>query len=46
MHWRDRTASESAVKLDVTRPVEANNRFADFLIIGLLLLMALGGFAM
>jgi hypothetical protein len=46
MHWRDRTASEPVVKLDVTRPVEANKCFADFLIIGLLLLMALGGFAM
>ncbi len=43
---RDRTANESVVKLDVTQPVEANKRFADFLIIGLLLLMALGGLAM
>jgi hypothetical protein len=46
MNGRDRTANESVVKLDVTRPVEANKRVADFLIIGLLLLMALGGFAM
>jgi hypothetical protein len=46
MHWRDRTASEFVVKLDAPRPVEANKRFTDFLIIGLLLLMALGGFAM
>jgi hypothetical protein len=46
MHWRDRTASEPVVKPDVTHPVEANKRFADFLITGLLLLMALGGFAM
>jgi hypothetical protein len=46
MHWRDRTARESVVQLHVTRSVKANKRFADFLIIGLLLLMALGGFAM
>jgi hypothetical protein len=46
MHWRDRTVNEFVVKLDVTQPVEANKRVADFLIIGLLLLMALGGFAM
>jgi hypothetical protein len=46
MHWRDRTANESFVKLDVTQPVGADKPVADFLIIGLLLLMALGGFAM
>jgi hypothetical protein len=42
MDWRDRIANG----LVVTQPVEANKRFADFFIGGLLLLMALGGFAM
>jgi hypothetical protein len=46
MDWRDRTANGLAVKLGVTQPIEANKRFADFFIGGLLLLMALGGFAM
>ena len=46
MDWRDRTANGFVVKLDVTRPVEANKRFADFLMSVLLLLMALGGLAM
>ncbi len=46
MDRRDRTASGFVVKLGVTQPVEANKRFADFFIGGLLLLTALGGFAM
>jgi hypothetical protein len=46
MHWRERTANEFVVKLGVTQPAAANKRFADFLISGLLLLMAIGGFAM
>ena len=46
MDWRDRTAGGFVVKLGVTHPIEANKRFADFFIGGLLLLMALGGFAM
>jgi hypothetical protein len=46
MHRRDETANESVVKPGVTQPVVANQRFADFLISGLLLLMAIGGFAM
>jgi hypothetical protein len=46
MDWRDRTANGFVVKLRVTQPEEANKRFADFFIGGLLLLMALGGFAM
>jgi hypothetical protein len=46
MDWRDRVANGFVVKLGVTQPVEANKRLADFLISGLLLLMALGGFAM
>jgi hypothetical protein len=45
MDWRDRTANGFVVKLRVTQPEEANKRFADFFIGGLLLLMALGGFA-
>jgi hypothetical protein len=44
MDWRDRVANKFVVKLGVTQPVEANKR--DFLISGLLLLMALGGLAM
>ena len=46
MDWRDRAARGFVVKLGVTQPIEANKRFADFFIGGLLLLMALGGFAM
>jgi hypothetical protein len=46
MDWRDKTANGFVVKPGVTQPVEANNQFADFLISGLLLLMALGGLAM
>jgi hypothetical protein len=44
MDWRDRAANGFVVKLGVTQPVEANKR--EFLIRGLLLLMALGGLAM
>jgi hypothetical protein len=46
MDWRDRTANGLVAKLGVTHRVEANKRFADFFIGGLLLLIALGGFAM
>jgi hypothetical protein len=46
MDWRDKVANGFVVKLVVTEPVEANNQFADFLISGLLLLMALGSLAM
>jgi hypothetical protein len=45
MDWRDRTANRLVVKLGVTQPVEAHRGFADFFIGGLILLMALGGFA-
>jgi hypothetical protein len=46
MHGRDKTANEFVVKLGVTQPAVASKRFADFLISGLLLVMAIGGFAM
>jgi len=46
MDWRDKVANGFVGKLGVTQPVEANTQFADFLISGLLLLMALGGLAM
>jgi hypothetical protein len=46
MDWRDKVANGFVVKLGVTQPVEANNQYADFLISGLLLLMALGSLAM
>jgi len=46
MDWRDKTANGFVVKLGVTQPVEAHKQFADFLIGGLLLLMALGSLAM
>jgi hypothetical protein len=46
MHWRDKTANGFVVKLGVTQPAVANMQFADFLISGLLLLMAIGGLAM
>jgi hypothetical protein len=46
MGWRDEVADESAVKLSVIRPAEANKPFAEFVIGGLLLLIALGGLAM
>jgi hypothetical protein len=42
MDWRDKAANGFAV----TRAVEANLRFADFFIGGLLLLISLGGLAM
>jgi hypothetical protein len=44
MHWRDKTVNGLVVKLGVTQPAEM--QFADFLIIGLLLLMAIAGLAM
>ena len=46
MLWRDKTAHGFVVKLAVTQPAEANMRFVDFLISGLLILMAIGGLAM
>jgi hypothetical protein len=46
MDWRDKVAGGFVVKPGVTQPAEANKQFADFLIGGLLLLMALGGLAM
>jgi hypothetical protein len=46
MHWRDKTANGSVVKLEVTQPAVANTQFADLFISGLLLLMAIGGLAM
>jgi hypothetical protein len=46
MDCRDKVANGLVVKLGVTQAAEANRQFADFLISGLLLLMALGGLAM
>jgi hypothetical protein len=39
-------ANGFVLKPDVTQPTEAKKELADFLISGLLLLMALGGLAM
>ena len=46
MDWRDKAANEFVVRPGVTQPAEAKKELADFLISGLLLLMALGGLAM
>jgi hypothetical protein len=46
MHWRDKKANGFVVKLGVTHPAEASMQFVDFLISGLVLLMAIGGLAM
>jgi hypothetical protein len=45
MDWRDKAAQGSA-KPGVTRPADANKRFADLFISALLLLIAIGGLAM
>ena len=46
MDWRDKVANGIVDRPDVTQPAEGNKQFADFLISGLLLLIALGGLAM
>jgi hypothetical protein len=46
MDWRDKVANGIVVKSGVAQPAQANKQFADFLISGLLLLIALGGLAM
>jgi hypothetical protein len=45
MDWRDKV-NGFVVERGVAQPAEANKQFADFLISGLLLLIALGGLAM
>jgi hypothetical protein len=42
----DRTKSESVMILTTTQPIETKRRFADFVIGGLLIAFAIGGFAM
>jgi hypothetical protein len=46
MNWRDEVASGLVVKRGVAQPAEAKKQFAEFFIGALLLLIALGGFAM
>jgi hypothetical protein len=42
----DRTTSEFVMMLSTTQPIETKRRFADFVIGGLLVAFAIGGFAM
>jgi hypothetical protein len=46
MDWREKVANGFVVKPTLTQPAEANREFADFFIVGLLLLIPLGGLAM
>jgi hypothetical protein len=46
MGWRDKVANEFVVNPGVAQPAQANKQYADFVISGLLLLIALGGLAM
>jgi hypothetical protein len=42
----DRTTSEFAMMLSTTQPIETKSRLADFVIGGLLVAFAIGGFAL